>query len=480
MNGILMQYFEWYLSDDGTLWQQISEQARELAQLGITGVWLPPASKGADGIKDVGYGVYDLYDLGEFNQKGTVRTKYGTKSEYLNAIKTLQSHNINVYADIVFDHMMGADYTESVSAYEENYNNRIQAISEVLKIQAWTGFNFPVRNNTYSSFKWNHTHFDGVDYDENTHKTAIFNFVDSPWDQGVGTEHTNFDYLMGADISFSNQEVIEEFNFYGKWFYDTTHVDGFRLDALKHIRNTFFTSWLKNLNLYSGRELFAVGEYWSPDLKELNHYLDACQNCMSLFDVPLHFNFFHACKQNGYFNMSKIFEETLVNENPTHAVTFVENHDTQTGQSLETPIEDWFKPLAYALILLRPQGYPCIFYGDYYGVPTLSKPGFKNVIDLFCKLRTTYLFGTQHDYFDHRDIIGWTFEGTKSQNDSGMAVLINDGPSGAKEMYIGISHARETFYDSTNNQSESVSINDSGFGLFTVDGGSFSVWIKQT
>ena len=30
-------------------------------------------------------------------------------------------------------------------------------------------------------------------------------------------------------------------------------------------------------------------------------------------------------------------------------------------------VEPWFKPLAYALILLRREGYPCIFYADYYG-----------------------------------------------------------------------------------------------------------------
>ncbi len=38
---------------------------------------------------------------------------------------------------------------------------------------------------------------------------------------------------------------------------------------------------------------------------------------------------------------------------PFHAVTLVANHDTQPLQALEAPVEPWFKPLAYALILLR-------------------------------------------------------------------------------------------------------------------------------
>ncbi len=43
---------------------------------------MPPAFKGTP---NDGYEVYDLFDLGEFDQKGTVRTKYGLKEEYLRA-----------------------------------------------------------------------------------------------------------------------------------------------------------------------------------------------------------------------------------------------------------------------------------------------------------------------------------------------------------------------------------------------------------
>ena len=38
---------------------------------------------------------------------------------------------------------------------------------------------------------------------------------------------------------------------------------------------------------------------------------------------------------------------------PELAVTLVDNHDTQPLQALEAPVEAWFKPMAYALILLR-------------------------------------------------------------------------------------------------------------------------------
>lgn len=55
--------------------------------------------KGAGGGYSVGYDPYDLFDLGEFDQKGTVPTKYGTKEQYLDATKTLKRKGIRVVAD---------------------------------------------------------------------------------------------------------------------------------------------------------------------------------------------------------------------------------------------------------------------------------------------------------------------------------------------------------------------------------------------
>ena len=45
MNQTLIQYFEWYLPSDGAHWRRTAGDAQHLAQLGFTGVWLPPAYK---------------------------------------------------------------------------------------------------------------------------------------------------------------------------------------------------------------------------------------------------------------------------------------------------------------------------------------------------------------------------------------------------------------------------------------------------
>ena len=188
-NKTLMQYFEWYLKPEDKLWKKVIENANNISSIGITDVWLPPAYKGAGGKYDAGYSAYDLYDLGEFEQKGSIETKYGTKEEYLQAIEELHKNNIKIYADIVLNHKIGADEAETVYASEEKQENR--NIDETLpkKITAWTVYNFKERHNKYSDFKWNYSHFNGTDWDESGRKNGIFRFSGKHWDQNVDKEN---------------------------------------------------------------------------------------------------------------------------------------------------------------------------------------------------------------------------------------------------------------------------------------------------
>lgn len=477
MKDVMIQYFQWYLPSDGRHWINIKNNAKNLKDSGFSAVWLPPAYKGQGGKDDVGYGVYDLYDLGEFDQKGTVATKYGTIDEYLEAINALHQNKIKVYGDMVLNHRMGGDGTEMVTVVENKQQDRNCLISDKKIIEAWTRFDFTNRNGKYSTFKWNQDCFDGVDFDERTKQHGIYEFDGESWEQQVDFEYGNYDYLMGADVDFSNPIVVDELIKYGKWYLDTTNVDGFRIDAVKHIDFTFFDRWLGILREYKDDELFAVGEYWHGDVKALQNYLRVSNNCMSLFDVPLHFKFHQASNDSGNFDMGSLLEGTLVKENQFNAVTFVENHDSQAGQSLQSVVANWFKPLAYAIILLRSQGYPCVFYGDYYGIEEFDVPSFKEIIDLMIKIRHEKLFGFQHDYFDHYNVVGWSYEGDDDHENSGFAVLLSDGPEGIKVMDVGKRNSGKEYIDVTNNIKDIVVIDENGLGCFKVTGGSVSIWI---
>lgn len=96
-NNVILQVFETQLQADGSLWRTIGERTKSFSSLGISALWIPPAWKGAGGGGANGYDVYDLYDLGEFNQKGSVRTKFGTREELLAAIRALHRVGIEVY-----------------------------------------------------------------------------------------------------------------------------------------------------------------------------------------------------------------------------------------------------------------------------------------------------------------------------------------------------------------------------------------------
>lgn len=479
INGTMMQYFEWDLPADGTLWKQLAKDADKLKTAGITAVWMPPAYKAAGGKQDVGYGVYDLYDLGEFNQKGTIETKYGTKDEYLAAIKKLHEKGICAYADVVLNHKIGADEVEQVSAAEFNENSRNQMIGDQRVIGAWTKFTFPGRAGKYSDFTWNWKHFDGIDWDQDRAKKSIFCFAGKDWDGNVDNECGNYDYLMGADIDFTNREVCEELIRWGKWYTDFTGVDGYRLDAVKHINKYYYKDWMREMKAAAERDLFAVGEYWHWDVNVLQDYIAATEGEVKLFDVPLHFNFHNCSKAHGSYDLRTIFDGTLTKVNPLCAVTFVDNHDSQPGQALFSWVEDWFKPMAYAMILLREQGYPCVFYGDYMGIPTSNVKSMKTLLNKLLKIRKLKAYGPQHDYFDDPNCIGWTREGDLEHKDSGIAVVISDGTGGTKHMYIGKQFAGCHFADALGNAKYNIKIDEDGFGDFYVNRDSVAVWVRK-
>ncbi len=489
VNGVMMQYFHWYLPQGGILWNQLAKDATELAAAGFTALWLPPAYKGSNGGYDVGYAVYDLFDLGEFDQKGSIPTKYGTKDEYIRAIECAHAVGIKVYADIVLNHRMGADVEEEFSATPLDPNNRYQPIDNYQKIGGWTHFTFPGRQGKYSTMEWHWWHFDAIDYnDKNQQQRAVYLIEGKTFDRNVDIEKGNFDYLMGCDLDMDHPEVLGELKYWGEWYLDTTKIDGLRLDAVKHIDARFFYNWLKDLNNYAQKDLFTVGEYWSYELDALEYFITETEGKIHLFDAPLHNNFHIASIQGQNYDLRQIFDNTLVRHQPTLAVTFVENHDSQSLQSLESVVESWFKPLAYALILLREGGYPCVFYGDYYGANYKDRgrdgneyeivlQSHRSTIDRLLQARRDYAYGKQYDYFDHSNTVGWTRLGTP-EHPASMAVVMTNGSVGTKWMEVG--KPNTTYIDLTGAVTSSILTNQDGWGEFTCQGGSVSVWVPQS
>ena len=477
-NQTLMQYFEWYLPDDGQHWNRLAEDAPNLAAKGIRKVWMPPAFKGT-GSNDVGYGVYDLFDLGEFDQKGTVRTKYGLKEEYLRAIEALSQNGIEAIADVVLNHKAAADYKERFTVVEVDPNDRNVEISEPFEIEAWMHFAFPGRKKAYNDFEWHWYHFTGTDYDAKNNKSGIFLIQgdNKGWadDELVDNENGNYDYLMYADIDFKHPEVIQNLYDWAHWFIESTGVHGFRLDAVKHIDSFFMKNFIRDITEKYGDDFYVFGEFWNSDEKANNDYLENIDYRFDLVDVKLHHNLFDASKSGADYDLRTIFDQTLAKNHPESAVTFVDNHDTQRGQALESTVEEWFKPAAYALILLREAGLPCVFYGDYYGISgEFAQESFQEVLDKLLDIRLNLAYGEQIDYLDDANCIGWTRQG--KDDGQPIAVLINNDQATSKSMLVGTEWAGREFSDYLSNSSQIVTIDDQGWGEFPVEEKSVSVW----
>lgn len=482
LNQTMMQAFYWemnegdYASDhpeEANLWNLLTDRAPELADVGITALWFPPANKGMSGIHDVGYGTYDLWDLGEFDQKGTIRTKYGTKNELDAAITALHSQEINVYSDADLNHRMGADGTEMVNLSSNNPDKPGQ------KIEAWTVFDFPGRNNQYSNFKWDWYCFDGTDWDQQIGTSGKYLFEGKTWDD---TYYFDDDYLMGADVDYQKQGVQDDVTAWGKWIVSEIDFDGFRLDAVKHIDNNFINQWINVVQNNSSKDVFFVGEAWIEDVNQLTGFLDNVSNSnLKVFDFPLRDIFVEMVFDT---DLSRLGTVGLVNKPgyEDRAVTFVDNHDTDRDEDSYSTSIYKRKYQAYAYILTRAEGLPTVYWKDYYIW------GMKEGIDKILTARKYFAYGSGHEMEDDpgndpndQDVYSYVRSGSSGVDGDGLVMMISDGTAGEiVEKHINSYQPDTEFYDLTGNIVNHVVTDNIGYGDFMVrkdEETGWSIWV---
>ncbi|MFN4363692.1 alpha-amylase [Chryseobacterium hispalense] len=488
MNGVIVQYFHWYYN--GKLWNEFAANTEYLKSLGITAAWLPPATKCNLGLEGRGYDIYDLYDLGEFDQKGGIPTRYGTKEEYISAIEKAHEHGIAVYADIVLNHRMGADEEEKIKVHQVDEEDRNKVISDTFEVSAQTKFIFPARQGKYSDFVWDYRCFNGIDIvkkdgEEMTGIFKIHNEYGTEWTDAVSHQFGNYDYLMGADVEYRNQYVIQEMKNWIKWYLETTKADGLRLDALKHLSSDFLKEWITYIKTELNPDCYVLGEFWKDDAQKITSFSDKMDDLISCFDAPLHYNFHRASEEGKHYDLTKILEGSFLEKKPVLSVSFVENHDTQKLQALESAVRDWFKPIAYAIILLLKDTHPCIFYPDLFGAEYTDTVEGKEVnitmpkIDDLPKLlivRQQFATGEQIRYFDHPNCIAWVRNGAKEK--FGCVTIISNGDEGFKKIDLGKENAYSKFKDFLGHRKEEITADHNGKALFYVNSCSVSVWVK--
>ncbi len=104
---IMMQAFFWDVPKGGIWWDFIKGHMDDWAEAGVDKVWLPQFAKSASGSVSMGYDPADYFDLGEYDQYGTVETRFGSKEELISLIDEIHNQGMDVIADIVINHNGG-------------------------------------------------------------------------------------------------------------------------------------------------------------------------------------------------------------------------------------------------------------------------------------------------------------------------------------------------------------------------------------
>lgn len=380
-------------------WDNLAIKAHSISAAGFTALWLPPVTKAASGGLSMGYDPYDDYDLGSKwqNSPSSGATRYGTRLQLERLCAMLKANNLNIYVDTVENHRNGDPGNRQfkyVNAYGQYPGGRFEK--------------------NPGDFHFNPSQLVNVPQDPNV--PASWN----SYDAGLESSSPFGPDLAPVNSTTPNHYLWDGLNNAGDWLTKALDSDGYRLDYVKGISTDWLTSFL-NTGAMAGR--FAVGEYFDGDLGKVQRWVSGSGGMngrCSAFDFPLRYQLKAMCMSGGSFDMSSLDHYGLAGVDPFHAVTFVENHDTD----IHDPITQ-NKMLAYAYVLTS-EGYPCVFYRDY--ATETGSYGLKPAIDPLVWIHEKIAYGRTQQRWKSGDVFAYERMGNELGRDN-LLVGLTDNPS---------------------------------------------------
>ena len=239
-------------------------------------------------------------------------------------------------------------------------------------------------------FAANHVHKDSPIY---TKHKDWFNGTGQPgelcdnnnnWDNNPETCWFSADL---PDINFNNADARKLMVEHAVWLIKETGVDGFRVDAVKHIAIQFIKDLraaTDALFANTGIMFYMVGETFTGDVGLLNKYIGD-DLLHAQFDFPLYYKLGNVLAGNGLYDLAANYNVTFKSD---LMGTFMGNHDVaraisvangdNTGKWGNNPTptswDAYNRMMAAWTILLTRPGVPLIYYGDEYGMPGSNDP----------------------------------------------------------------------------------------------------------
>jgi hypothetical protein len=239
-------------------WSDLIQKMPEIAEAGYTSLWLPPPTKGGS-VFSVGYDVFDPFDLGDKNQRGTIATRYGTKAQLLQLVQVAHQFGLRVYFDDIMNHrgfdtpgydantptniypgllpqdfhlqtIAGGFYRDwpSVQDYNNQWDVQYESLGGLIDLANEPGSingNFgPTLASTAPKLSFVR-HPNNPEYYLNPAGPSL----GGPWHPFYTTNGT----AVADDV---NSYLIRA----AMWILNTTKCDGFRLDAVKHVPSPVF------------------------------------------------------------------------------------------------------------------------------------------------------------------------------------------------------------------------------------------------
>lgn len=371
----------------GIWWDTLTQMAPQLANAGFNTVWTPPPTKGFAGPWDMGYGPYDYFDLGEFDSKGTIRTRHGSRAQLDAMITAMHNNGLKVMADIVLNHRGGGD---------------AQAPYQVGGGTGYTIFT-PPSGRMFGGPQHFHPNFFHPDQNPDYHNPIFFEDI-CYFNEGDAFPPTNSNGTPGAwfygapgitQIGTMGDSLI----MWGRWLVNEVGFDEIRLDAVKHIEPDYLAKFI--VETKNGIQPYTLGEFFDYNYGPLSYYHNAVENSgnsgtkqanMSLFDFPLR-GALQGVLNNGS-GSSDLYQVLggagLVwgaNFSGFDVVTWLDSHDTDRtgyigdgdgcqipygGACLELHTENDHNPIfsdkedmGYPF-LMAAEGRPMVFWKDWY------------------------------------------------------------------------------------------------------------------